>query len=160
MVAVLLVDSFRSMMGTARYVATTGYKESLHLVEIVDLDVLLSAIMSVFDVNTNGVFHLYTGVLNYLERPIFYCGIGTLFFIPQAIILARKKEKTLIGTGIIAVALYMMFPFITDIFNLFIKNEELGARSYRLSSIWIIIVMVMIGGYGLHCCNFIEKYGL
>ena len=43
----------------------------------------------------------------------------------------------------------MTFPLVTDIFNAFIRNEELGVRSYRLSSLWIVIMIIVIAAYGL-----------
>lgn len=151
MMSGLLADSARVMLDTARYSATTDYAKTFALFEYVDSKVLFSAVLSLFDINTNGVFHMYTGALNYLERPIFYCGLGCLFFIPQGLILGEKRTKRFIIFGLLLAGLYMIFPVFTDIFNLFIKNEELGLRSYRLSSLWIVIMMIVVAAYGLHC---------
>lgn len=146
-----LLDHGRAMFGTARYVSTKGYAESLSPLQHVQGDVFISAVFSLFDVNTTGVFHLYTGALNYLERPAFYCGLGSLFLIFQGLFLGEKRTKKLIVFGGLFAGLYILFPTITDIFNMFVKNEELGLRSYRLSSLWIVIMMIVMAGYGLQC---------
>lgn len=151
MMSGLLVDSARVMLDTARYSSTTDYAKTFSLFEIADIKVLLSAALSFFDINTNGVFHMYTGVLNYLERPMFYCGLGCLFLMPQGFLMAEKKTRKLMLTGVLMASLYMLFPVVTDVFNLFIKNEELGLRSYRLSSLWIVIMCIVIAAYGLQC---------
>ena len=153
----VLFDYGRSLMGTARYTATKGYADQAAAVKIVDKDVLFSGIVSLFDVNTSGVFQNYTGALNYLERPIFYCGLLALFLIPQAVILSKKRTKKFIIGGIIAAAAYMIFPAVTDVMNMFVRNEELGIRSYRMSSLWIVIFMVIMSAYGLECG--IERHG-
>ena len=111
--------------------------------------VIASAIFSVFDPNVTGEFYLYSGVLNYLERPLFYCGIGCLYFIVQALTAADNRVRRLILFGIGFAAVYMIFTPVTDLFNGFIRNEELGLRAYRLSSLWILIVMVVVAAYGM-----------
>ena len=149
MAGAILFDYGKSLFGTARYVSTKDYVESGHTLAHTEAGVLMSALFSVFDVNCSGVFHLYTGALNYLERPMFYCGLGCLYFIPQGLIFGEKKTKKLILFGILLACVYMLFPVVTDVFNLFIRNEELGLRSYRMSTLWIVIIIIVAAGYGL-----------
>lgn len=146
-----LLDHGRTMVGTARYISTKGYSESFLPLQHVDAGVLMSAVFSLFDVNTTGVFQKYTGVLNYLERPAFYCGLGTLFLMVQGFLLGEKRTKKIIIFGALFAGVYMCIPTVTDIFNMFVENVELGMRSYRLSSLWIVIMLIVMAGYGLQC---------
>lgn len=148
---IVLIGFSWSLFTTARFSTTVSYTNNFGLFEHVDWSVLTSAIFSLFDPNVTGIFDNYTGALNYLERPLFYCGIACLFLIPQGIALGKKRTKKLIVFGICSAGLYMLFPIVVDIFNAFIRNEELGLRSYRISTLWIVIMMFVMGAYGLQC---------
>ena len=147
--SIMVFDSGRTMFGTARYITTRNGVGVSDYIDHMDFKTLLSTILSAFDVNSCGVFYSYTGALNLLERPILYCGIGCIFFILQGLILGEKRTKKLIIFGIMVAGLYFLFPIVSGIFNLFIKNEEMGVRSYRLSTLWIVIIMIVMSGYGL-----------
>ena len=149
--AVVLIGFSWTMFATARFSSTSESVSFAGMLSFVNWDVLISAIFSVFDPNVTGVYDQYTGVLNYLERPLFYCGIGSLFLIPQGLIWGEKRTKKLILVGLAAAALYMLVPTVADVFNAFIRNEELQLRSYRLSTLWIVIMMVTMAAYGLQC---------
>ena len=102
MMSIVLLDHTNILLDTARYVDTQTYSSVVSKFEIVDPKVLFSAVLSIFDVNCSGVFHLYTGALNYLERPMFYCGLACLFLIPHSYFNVSRKatvfshsEKTL-----------------------------------------------------------------
>lgn len=148
---VILIGFTWSLFGTERFSATEGYVDDNSPFKLVSPSILLSALMSLFDPNFAGVFRDYSGTLNYLERPLFYCGLLSLFLIPQAFILGKKRAKGIFAFFFCLALLYMIVPFCTDIFNAFIHNEELGTRSYRLSSLWIQILLVVVAAYGLHC---------
>lgn len=148
---VVLVGFSSALFSTARFSSTVEAASGNGIFDRVDWNVILSGIFSVFDTSSTGVFDQYTGVLNYLERPLLYCGLGCMFFVPQAIVYASKRLKKLIVFGLSFAGIYMTFPIVTDIFNAFIRNEELGLRSYRLSTLWIVIMLVVIAAYGLQC---------
>lgn len=155
--AIIMGFSLPAMFETARFSDTTGYFNLKNIFEIVDLKILVSGFMSTLNPSILGTFDLYSGALNYLERPMFYTGIPILFLMVQAVILKSKKERRLwiFGAGLIAA--YMVFPIVTDIFCAFIKNEEMGARSYRISSLWILVLMNVMAAYGIE--NFLKRKG-
>ena len=115
---------------------------------VVNRKVLISAVMSLFGTDTMGVFDHYAGALNYLERPLFYSGISSLFFIAYALKYSSKDNRKIVISLLVLILIYLLFPFITNIFNAFIQNVELNAMSYRLSSLWITIAIVSLGGDG------------
>ena len=147
--SVILFGFSWAMFSTARYDSTVGHMGLKELFKLTDPAVLLTALLSTFSINLTGRFDLYQGALNYLERPIFYCGLGTLLLIPQAWVRSSKKKRRLLIVGAAFVLLYLLFPAFVDFLNAFIRNEELGQRSYRMSSLWILIIMVVMATDGL-----------
>ena len=147
--SVILVGFSWTLFQTVRFGDTVNYFSLSRIFERATWDVLLSAILRTFSTDILGVFDQYTGFSNYLEGPLFYCGTICLFLVPQAIRSANKKQRRLIGVGLLLIVLYMVFPFITDVTCAFIRNEENGLRSYRISSEWICVLAVVISAFGL-----------
>lgn len=147
--SVILIGFGWLLFATERYSATEGYMRASEILKIVDPHVLFTAFARLFSTDSIGIFDRYTGVLNFLEGPLFYCGLCCLFMVPQAFFGAKKRQKWLIVFGLAAAFGYILFPFVTDVLNAFIRNEELSLRSYRLSSLWICILLVALCAYGL-----------
>ena len=148
--SLILVGFSWSLFATERFADTRNYFALSDIFKTVDFNVLITALLRGFSTDTLGVYDQYSGVLNYLEGPLFYCGISCLFFVPLAFFAAHKRLKYLMTFGVVMTIAYMIFPFATDILNAFIRNEELGSRSYRLSTLWICIMFLVIAAYGLH----------
>lgn len=138
-----------SLYETARFSSTVEGTNQPGLPLITRPSILLSGVMSSFNVDMLGHFDHYTGRLNYLERPLFYCGIGCLFLITQGIIWGKHRKLVIFGLG--AAGVYLLFPAVLNVFNAFILNEELAEQSYRLSSLWIMAVLIVSAAYGLQC---------
>ena len=147
--SVILIGFSWSLFQTVRFGDTVNYFDLSRIFERVNWDVLLTTILRTYSTDTLGVFDQYSGYSNYLEGPLFYCGTLCLFLMPQAIKGANKRQRRLILFGLFLVALYLVFPFVTDVTCAFIRNEENGLRSYRISSEWICVLMVVISSFGL-----------
>lgn len=147
--ALILIGFNWTMFQAARFDSTASYMTIGEWLRPVKSGVLAFGALSSVNVNLTGCFDLYIGPLNYLERPILFCGVGSLFLIIQAFWLGEKKVRRLMAAAYGLIAAYMLFPAVMDIFNAFIRNEELGQRSYRLSTLWILLVMVVSAAYGL-----------
>ena len=147
--ALILIGFNWTMFQAARFDSTASYMTIGEWLRPVKSGVLAFGALSSVNVNLTGCFDLYIGPLNYLERPILFCGVGSLFLIIQAFWLGEKKARRLMAAAYGLIAAYMLFPAVMDIFNAFIRNEELGQRSYRLSTLWILLVMVVSAAYGL-----------
>lgn len=141
-----------SMLNTAR--ADNGTAAAAGSL-ITNWKVVLSALMSFYGTDTMGTFDQYSGILNYLERPLFYIGVGSILFSTIALKNAGSKKRKAYVLFLALAAAYLLLPFVTDVFNLFISNVELGARAYRLSSLWIVIGLVVISSDGFE--SFIER---
>lgn len=80
---------------------------------------------------------------NILEGPTFYCGLVMLMLIPFAVCKLQKRRKFTAWAAIIMSASYIIFPNLRYVLNGF------GTYSYKLSSFWIIILMLYYGTLGM-----------
>lgn len=88
------------------------------------------------------LFHA-AGNNNLLEGATFYCGIIILLFIPFAIYKLKGVHKILAFT-IVAIAIaYIIFPELRFMANGF------GGYTYKLSSFWVVILMLYYGTLGI-----------
>ncbi len=148
--SVILIGFTWTLFQTTRFGDTVSYFSMSNIFDRATWDVLLTAIMRTFSTDILGIFDECTGYANYLEGPLFYCGLLCLFLIPQALKEANRRHRVLILVGLAAIFAYMVFPFITDLMCAFIRNEETGLRSYRISSEWICVLMMVIAAFGLN----------
>lgn len=118
---------------------------------IVGGSVILDALSSILGPSLTGAFQNYSGPLNLLERPLLFSGILSVFMVPQALYFGNRREKKAVLSGIGASCIYLIFPAVTDVFNAFIQNVELQQRSYRLSSLWILLVLTVTCAFGVQC---------
>ncbi|MDR1021056.1 MAG: YfhO family protein [Synergistaceae bacterium] len=143
---ILLPYAF-SMFSTFRFTETT---DDISIVEYVvnlfrfdEVEVYLSEFYRFFSSDILGVFEGYSGAGNYLEGPLFYCGLLNLLAIPQAFCFSNKKTGRLLTFGISASLAYLVFPSIHLLLNGFIGG------SFKLSSLWICIIMLVTTAHTL-----------
>jgi uncharacterized membrane protein YfhO len=106
------------------------------------IPVYISEFYRFFSSDILGIFNHYSGFRNYLEGPLFYCGLAVLLLIPQFLFIVEgKKTRLLFGMGIIAALLYLIFPNVHLLLNAFIHD------TFKLSSLWISIMMLTIFAY-------------
>lgn len=80
---------------------------------------------------------------NILEGATFYCGIITLLFISFAIYKLKGSRKILAFTIVVIAIAYIIFPELRFMANGF------GTYAYKLSSFWIVILMLYYGTLGI-----------
>ncbi len=84
-----------------------------------------------------GVANAFSGWNNYLEAPIFYCGLSTLLLAPQVFTFVKKKQKivfaAIFGLGL----LVLIFPYFRYALYLF-------AGDYYKSGLSLYVPFVLI----------------
>lgn len=105
---------------------------------------LYSAFFKTFSTNIYGIAN-YLGPRNYLEDLLLYCGILTVILIPLAFNYINKREKIAYTISVILILIYIFSPFIRYALSGFSGNY------YKISSFWIILVMLYIGSHSLSC---------
>lgn len=70
-----------------------------------------SVILRIFGNDILGNGTNYLGWENYLEAPLFYCGVLTILLIPQAFAFMQKKEKIAYGSLLFFWIILIVFPY-------------------------------------------------
>lgn len=104
-----------------------------------NVDVILTTILRFFSSDLMGVDNRFTGYSNYLEAPLFYCGLLTLLLSFQIVILEHnKKHKLIYILQYLLIGMYLIFPFARYALNGF------SGYYYKISSFWIIVSLVVM----------------
>lgn len=104
--------------------------------EVFDIENFSEQLTSVFRLFSNDILgngSSFKGWNNYLEAPIFYCGILTLILIPQIFGLLSKRNK--IGYGILLGAwlLTVFIPPLRNALHLYAGNYYKGVYDFVIS---------------------------
>jgi len=142
--AIIFLPNIVLITSTSRFESTIGSLSSVFLFLPVSGQEFFSIFYSFFSSDIFGVFDMYSGWGNYLEGPLFYCGLIVLFLVPQTFIFTNKKSRILLLISFFFVFIYLIFPGVRNMVNLYIHN------SYKTTSLWILIFMLVIAGYTLN----------
>lgn len=97
-----------------------------------------------------GTGNNFNGWQNYLEAPLFYCGIFSLVTFPQFFSSLNKRQKYFYGVLTFVFCLPIIFPYFRYAFWAF------SGDYFRTFSLVIIFFMVMFSARAIH---FIEQQG-
>lgn len=97
----------------------------------------VEALMRAFSSNMFGVGSNYHGMINYLEDPIFYCGLISLLLAPQVFVFLGRRQRILYGALTLVFILPVVFPYFRYAFWLF------SGDYYRILSIFIALVALL-----------------
>ena len=90
----------------------------------------------------------FSGWQNYLEAPLFYCGIFCLVAFPQFFITLNKRQKLFYGGITVLFCMPILFPYFRYAFWAF------SGDYFRAFSLVIVIFMVM---FSARAISYIEK---
>jgi hypothetical protein len=99
----------------------------------------LTALMRLFSCDMLGTGDHFRGWNNYLEAPLFYCGLISLVSLPHFLSLSEKRKKIAYLTFIIIFIVPVIFPFFRYAYWLFTGDY------YRLFSFFVAVVILLIG---------------
>ena len=140
-----LILSFDTGRSTSTQNTALGIDLIKHFKENLTIKKYIPIYMSLFPVDIMGLYHLTTSG-DVLGRPILYCSLFFLLLFPQGIFFAKNKIKKVFIFLTILASLYLLSPTIVYASNLFIGT------SYKLNSLWIIILILIVGAYGFNKC--------
>jgi len=109
-----------------------------------------TALMRFFSSDLLGNGSMFTGWSNYLEAPLFYCGLPLFLLVPQVFNGASKKMKILYASVIIFLFLTILFPFLRYSFWLF------SGDYFRFYSFGVVLLFLLMA---LQALNNINKTG-
>ena len=99
----------------------------------------ITALLRSYSSDILGTGSDFSGWRNYLEAPLFYCGLPVLLLLPQAFIFANRKQRLLFGAAALFWLLIIVFPFFRYAFYRF-------AGDYYKTALSLFIPLSMLCG--------------
>jgi uncharacterized membrane protein YfhO len=103
-----------------------------------DLVQSVAALLRLYSSDLLGTGDRFQGWQNYLEAPIFYCGLVCLLLVPQAFAAMDRRRRRLYGLLVSAVLLPVIFPFFRYAFWAF------SGDYYRSLSLFVAVVLLFL----------------
>ena len=114
----------------------------------------ITAIMRLFSSDLMGTGSDFKGWYNYLEAPLFYCGLITLLLVPQIFNFIDKKKKILYSFFLAIFIIPVIFPYFRYSYWLFTGDY------YRAYSFLVGLVLLLLGIKSLNYININSKVNL
>ncbi len=108
----------------------------------------VTAVMRLFSSDLLGTGSNFKGWQNYLEAPLFYCGLINMLLIPQIFIFIDRKRKILYSILLAIFIIPVIFPFFRYSFWLFTGDY------YRTFSFLVVFILLFIS---IQSLNYIIK---
>lgn len=153
MSSVFLFSNIKQLLESTRVSGDVTYFDKLSqfpVLGLADTQNYMTSILRFFSNDILGTGLNFKGWYNYLEAPLFYCGLLTLLLIPQVFIYLTKRQRIIYAAFIIIWLLPVLFPYFRYAFWLFTGDY------YRAFSLCIDTCFIFIG---VNALNYIDKYG-
>jgi hypothetical protein len=140
--AVFLFSNALLLLQSPRVAGGSSYATGLSsapMFALADGRELATALLRLFSSNLLGVGSAFTGVMNYLEAPLFYCGIVTLLLMPQAFALAERRMRIAYALLLGSLALPVLFPWLRHAVYLFAGDY------YRVFDLFVVLGLLYPG---------------
>ncbi len=138
--APIMVDHLKAMLESARVSGTNSYFVTLSsapIFSLVDPVQLGTCIHRFFSSEMLGTADKFQGFGNYLEAPLFYCGIPCLLLTPLLFGYLPNREKKIFGILLGVWLLPILFPFLRHAFWLF------SGDYYRTYSLYVALIFLI-----------------
>ncbi|MDE2491967.1 MAG: YfhO family protein, partial [Elusimicrobia bacterium] len=107
-----------------------------------------AAVLRLFSSDMLGAGGAYRGWYNYLEAPLFYCGLTTVLLAPQAFAALSPRRRRIYAALAAVVLLPVVFPYFRYAFWAF------ALARYRTLSLFVAVVLLFLA---LHALDAIER---
>jgi len=147
----ILADHIKAMLESARGNGPNSNFRTLSSAPVFALSEhrqLGTAIARFFSSDMQGTADFYKGWGNYLEGPMFYCGIPCLLLTPLLFGYLKTKEKVLFGILVAIWILPILFPYFRRAFWLF------SGDYYRTYSFYVALIFLF---FSVTCLDRIDK---
>jgi uncharacterized membrane protein YfhO len=155
--AMFLFSNIKQLLESPRVAGDVTYFDTLShfpFFGLAESENYATTILRFFSSDILGTGLNYKGWSNYLEAPLFYCGLLTLLLIPQVFGFLNKKQKIVYGIFIGVWLLPIIFPFFRYAFWLFTGDY------YRGFSLCVDTAFIFIGLHALNHINQSRKINL
>lgn len=107
------------------------------------LDVLTTTFFRTLQSDLLGSGLNYTGIANYLEAPLYCCGLLTLLLLPQAFRYYSLKEKIIHALMLLASLLYLFSTYFRLLLNGF------SGEYFKISGFFVILIFIYLMAHAL-----------
>lgn len=133
-----IAQKFVEAISSSRFTGnTSNFSDKMEEGILAGFEEVTTGFLRTIGMTINGISGDYKGYNNFLEAPAFYCGILTVVLIPISLYNMSKKKRNLYILGYVAAILYTIIRPLRYIANGF------AGFTYKLSSLWIMILMVL-----------------
>jgi uncharacterized membrane protein YfhO len=124
MASVILIPDIAQMLSSPRAGNASYFKilASSHVFGFVDPQQLLTILYRLFSSDLIGTGSAFSGWNNYLEAPVFYCGLLNLVVAPQIFLIAGRRRGMVYAVSALLLALPLVFPHVRYALWLFSGN--------------------------------------
>lgn len=109
----------------------------------------VTAVMRLFSSDLLGGANNYGGWYNFMEAPLFYCGLINLLLVPQLFQFLDKRRKLIYAMLLAFFILPIVFPFMRYSFWLFTGDY------YRIFSFFVAFILMF---FSVQALNYMFKY--
>jgi len=152
MVFLFMFNDLQRMLQSPRVGGEAGYFDKLiqsYLLGFGSFEHNITALFRLFSNDILGTGSEYKGWYNYLEAPIFYCGIITIILIPQVFCFVRNRKRIIFSIFFAFWVFIVIFPFFRYSFYLFSGNYYKGGLSFFIPAVLLF--------FSLNALNIIIK---
>lgn len=148
MSAALFLPEFWVMLQSARVSISNSLPYFPPLFRLNTPAEIFTALLRMYSVDIMGIGCNFKGWLNYMEAPLFYCGLPVLLLIPQVFRFARPKLKILYIFLLSSIIWYVCFLYPRLILFAFYGSY------FRIAAVFVVIILLYTGANAL---SYIEK---
>jgi hypothetical protein len=98
----------------------------------------VTALLRLYSSDLLGTGFAFRGWANYLEAPLFYCGLSALLLAPQAFAFMDARRRKLYGALAALILLPVVFPYFRYAFWAF------GGNYYRTLSLFFVVAVLLL----------------
>jgi uncharacterized membrane protein YfhO len=137
--SLFLFSNIEQILQSPRVAGGAGYFDSLSSQDIfafAPASQYASAVLRLFSNDLMGAGNRFKGWGNYLESPMFYCGLVTLLLVPQFFCFLDRRRRVLHGAMLGITAVSLIFPFVRSAAWLF--SGDYFRTFSALVSLWLL----------------------
>ena len=147
------LSNLQQMIDSPRVSGDYSYGDKLKQIPILSLanwNEYSTVLLRMFSSDILGDGKSYSGWQNYMEAPVFYCGLVSLILAPLFFAQLEKKQQIIYGALTALVLIIIVFPFFRYSFWLFTGDY------YRTISLFIVCLLIF---YSTRALNYIYETG-
>ena len=143
--APFLGSTINTFINSPRIGGDASYADALSSIGVFSVNEAghIATILSRFFSNDMlGPPNAFLGWKNYLEAPLFYCGLITFLLLPQLFPFLKRKQKIITGSILGFFTLTLVFPYLRNAFYLFQGEYYKAALSLFIpfTMIWLAVL--------------------